>query len=272
MGCDQISNHQLLEQPVKISMKTILKLIILPVLHIVREIITVLLRHAIPSPSVPTPPPTPYPVAYDFYSEVEMRNCYDHFKQYFSDAIFLDTYRLREYAINEAISNHHPDYHYLEFGVRNGISLNQFSEILKAIQIYGFDSFEGFKEDWKGVSGVPKGSFSLHGQIPKLNNNCVPVVGWIQETLPTFISDNRDLKINFMHIDTDTYPTAKFILQQTKPYLLNDSIIVFDELYNHVGWRVGEYKALTELFDEEEYEFLVFSRHDAQAVIQYKKL
>jgi hypothetical protein len=75
-----------------------------------------------------------------------------------------------------------------------------------------------------------------------------------------------------MHIDTDTYPTAKFILQQTKPYLLNNSIIVFDELYNFSGWSVGEYKALTEVFDEEEYEFLVFSVDDSQAVIQYKQL
>jgi len=252
-------------------MKKILKILILPILHLVREIITVLSRHAIPS-SPPLPPPTRRPVAYDFYTEVEIRSSYDHFKQYFSDAIFLDTYRLRVYAINEAISNHQPDHHYLEFGVRHGISLNQLSEQLKDIKIYGFDSFEGFKEDWKGVSGVPKGSHSLNGEIPKLNDNCVPVVGWIQETLPAFISQNRDLKINFMHIDTDTYPTSKLILQLTKPYLLDDSIIVFDELYNHVGWRGGEYKALTEIFDEEEYKFLVFSHDDGQAVIQYKKI
>ena len=251
-------------------MKTILKVLILPILHLVRQLITVLSRHAIPSP--PNPPPIRRRVAYDFYQEDQLQTSYDHFKQYFFDAIFLDTYRLRQYAIDEAILNHKADYSYLEFGVRHGISLNQFSESLKDITIYGFDSFEGFKEDWKGVSGVPKGSFSLHGEIPTLNNNCVPVVGWIQETLPNFISENNQLQINFMHIDTDTYPTAKFILQQTKPYLLNNSIIVFDELYNFSGWSVGEYKALTEVFDEEEYEFLVFSVDDSQAVIQYKQL
>ena len=50
------------------------------------------------------------------------------------------------------------------------------------------------------------------------------------------------------------------------------SIIVFDELYNYPGWSVGEYKALTEVFDEKEYEFLVFSVDDSPVVIQYKQL
>ena len=137
------------------------------------------------------------------------------------------------------------------------------------ITIYGFDSFEGLKENWLGANR-PKGFFSLNKQVPKLNRNCVPVIGWIQETLPPFISDNNDLKINFVHIDTDTYPTAKFILERIKPYLVDNAIILFDELYNFSGWSVGEYKALTEVFKEEEYTFLAFSRENSQVAIQYK--
>jgi len=79
------------------------------------------------------------------------------------------------------------------------------------------------------------------------------------------------LKINFVHIDTDTYPTTKFLLQKIKPYLTNNAILIFDELYNFPGWSVGEYKALIEVFEEEEYAFLAFSINAPQVVIQYKK-
>ena len=82
--------------------------------------------------------------------------------------------------------------------------LNQFSEMLEDIKIYGFDSFEGLKEDMVGgFPDNPRGRFDRNKQPPRLNNNCVPVVGWIQDTLPMFISETPDLKINFVHIDTD---------------------------------------------------------------------
>lgn len=71
------------------------------------------------------------------------------------------------------------------------------------------------------------------------------MVGRIQDTLPSFLSEKKP-KINFMHIDKDTYETAKFILENTKKYLSKNLIIVFDELYNFPGWDIGEYKALTE--------------------------
>ena len=51
-------------------------------------------------------------------------------------------------------------------------------------------------------------------------------------------------------MDVDTYETTKFVLETIKPNLINGAIILFDELYNFEGWDVGEYKALTEVFDE----------------------
>ena len=97
------------------------------------------------------------------------------------------------------------------------------------------------------------------------------VKGLIQNTLTKFISENKDIKINFVHIDTDTYSTTKFILQQIKPHLINGAIIIFDEFWSYAGWRVGEYKALIEVFKEEEYKFLAFS-DSMGAIIQYKKV
>jgi len=66
-------------------------------------------------------------------------------------------------------------------------------------------------------------------------------------------------RINFVHIDLDTYESSKFVLENLKPYLSKGCIILFDELYNFSGWDVGEYKALSETFSENEYKFLSFS-------------
>ena len=206
-----------------------------------------------------------------YYKEDELRDSYNHFKKYFHDSIFLDEENIRKYAISEAVSNHNSNHFYLEFGVHSGGSTKLFSKILKDIKIYGFDSFEGLREDWVGNT-LPKGGLNLNKKPPRVNDNFVPIVGWIQDTLPKFISENKDLKISFVHIDTDTYPTGKFILQQIKPYLINGAIIIFDELYDFPGWSVGEYKALIEVFKEEEYKFLAFAAKTGQAVIQYKKI
>ena len=82
---------------------------------------------------------------------------------------------------------------------------------------------------------------------------------------------NKNAKINFVNMDMDTYPTTKFVLKNIKPYLVDGAIIIFDELYNFPGWKISEYKALTEEFNENEYKFLAFSTDGQQAVIQYNK-
>ena len=69
-------------------------------------------------------------------------------------------------------------------------------------------------------------------------------------------------------MDMDTYETTKFVLSSLKPYISKKCIILFDELYNFPGWEVGEYKALQEVFNENEYEFLAFSKIKTQVVIQ----
>ena len=271
-------------------MRQLIKSLALPVLHLIRSVLEVIKRHALPGPhdteGIYGPqgadfgtfsavnPDTDFG-AYRHYVEDELRDSYDYFKQYFHEAIFLhDRSKLRAYAVNTAILNHRSDYYYLEFGVWLGRSINQAAEILRTLEdgtrIYGFDSFEGLREDWKGHL-APRGSFSLDKKVPPLSDNCVPVVGWIEDTLPQFISERKDLEINFVHIDTDTYLSAKTILRCVKPHLVNNAVILFDELYNFSGWSTGEFKALKEEFSEEEFNFLAFARQGRQVVIQYKK-
>ena len=68
----------------------------------------------------------------------------------------------------------------------------------------------------------------------------------------------------------DTYSPTKFTIEKLKPYLVKDAIILFDQLYNYIGWENGEYKALKEVLNENEFEYKGFRVNSTQAVIQIK--
>ena len=109
----------------------------------------------------------------------------------------------------------------------------------------------------------------MNKKIPKLNSNVEPIVGFVQDTLEGFLKKNNP-KINFVHFDMDTYPPTKYTLERLKPFLSKDAILIFDELYNYPGWKGGEYKALQEVFSEDEYIFKAFNITAFQAVVQIK--
>ena len=194
------------------------------------------------------------------------KETFDHFKDIFKKTILFDSIdECRSYAIKNARENNqNNDGIYLEFGVYKGLSANFFSKYVN--KLYVFDSFEGLKEDWVGTS-APKGSLNLDKNIPNLNSNIVPIVGWIEDTLDEFLKKHNP-KISFVHIDVDTYRTTKYILERIKPHLKSGSVIIFDELYNYVGWEHGEYKALVEVFNKDEFSFKAFAIHSCRAVIQ----
>ena len=204
------------------------------------------------------------------YVENEILQCFNHFEKHLQNAIHLapeqlSRFSIRKYAIEKSLLNDkEKNKFYLEFGVYKGNSANFFSEYVN--KLYAFDSFEGLREDWVGV-GLPKDHFNLDKKIPKLNKNIEPIVGFIQDTLEDFLKKHNP-KINFAHMDMDTYESTKYALEKLKPYLIKDSIILFDELYNFSGWRNGEYKALQETFDESEYKFRAFATNGKQVVIQ----
>ena len=206
---------------------------------------------------------------YDIFEREEIAKCYKNFANDFLNALFIDSKKINTYAINKALENRSNDkYFYLEFGVFRGESINRFAEILHSrnSKIYGFDSFEGLREDWAGTD-VEKGHFNLDGKIPKLKNNAIPIKGWVQDTLPNFLEKNNPL-INFVHIDLDTYSSTKFVLEKVKPYLQKGAILLFNEFYNYPGWSVGEYKAFSEVFNKDEYTIIAFSKHGWEAVVK----
>tara|TARA_Y100000996_G_scaffold410120_1_gene391934 strand:+ start:279 stop:1025 length:747 start_codon:yes stop_codon:yes gene_type:complete len=244
--------------------KKLIKNRILYLLNILKRILTVFRNHSTPDPLIYAPGH----YAYNRFIEEELKDSYEYFKKYFYTSIFLPEERLRNYAITKALKNDPTEkYLYLEFGVYTGNSTNFFSKKIKNT-LYGFDSFEGFNEDWLGHAHG-EGDFSLNKQIPVLEKNVSLEIGWVQDTLPIFLNKNKDKKINFIHMDMDTYKTSKFILEMVKPYLTNGAIICFDELYNYEGWKVGEFKALSETFKENEFTYKCFSNNGAQVVIEY---
>jgi len=202
------------------------------------------------------------------YVKDQIEKSFNTFNRYFQDAVFLERKNFHKHAIIRSKENDiKNEKFYLEFGIYTGTTINFFSKFTKSI--YGFDSFEGLREDWAGTE-ITKGTFNLNKKIPKLNHNVVAITGWVQETLIPFLKKFKP-KINFVHMDMDTYPTSKFILTNIKPYLSKNSIIVFDELYNYPGWEAGEYKALKESFNENEYKFISFCKDFSSAAIQYIK-
>ena len=198
-------------------------------------------------------------------AEDTFKNFKEHFKK---SVLFYDTTKeIREYAIKTSLLNDKKkEFYYLEFGVYKGRGANLFSKYVN--KLYAFDSFEGLKEDWVG-SAMPKGKFNLNKQIPKLNSNVEPIVGWVEDTLDNFLKKHNP-KINFVHLDMDTYSPTKFTLEKIKPYLVKDAILVFDELFNFIGWENGEYKALNEVFKENEFVYRAFRVNAEQSVIQIK--
>ena len=199
------------------------------------------------------------------FTKEQIEKSFNTFKPYFLKSNFFDSKNYQKYIIEKAKENDvENNKFYLEFGVYVGTSINYFSKYVNTI--YGFDSFEGIKEDWFGLINHPKGTLNLNKKLPKLNKNVVPIVGWVQDTVSPFLEKYKP-KINFVNMDMDTYETTKFVLTKIKPYLLKNSIISFDELYNYPGWEVGEYKALKETFNENEYKFIAFGIK-TQAAIQ----
>ena len=127
----------------------------------------------------------------------------------------------------------------------DGMSLRQLCKKFLDKTIYGFDSFSGIREKWNGHSA---GDFAC--KVPKrLPLNAKLIVGWIENTLPQFLKDHPE-NIAFVHIDTDTYSCASFILEAIKDRLISGSVILFDEYWNYPGYEKYEFKAWREFLSK----------------------
>ena len=157
----------------------------------------------------------------------------------------------------------------LEFGVREGTSLNFIAAYNPTKTVYGFDSCEWLPENWNFYA--PVGIFSLQGKLPKVNDNVKLVKGWFDKTLPDFLKEHRE-QCAFVHIDSDLYSSAKLIFESLGKQISHGTVIEFDEYFGVPNWRNGEFKAFHEFIDTQklEYEYLGYTSVGWQCAVRIK--
>jgi hypothetical protein len=189
----------------------------------------------------------------------------EYIKNFLHEAIICDS-GWWEIALNNIVENKLC----LEFGVHDGKSINYFSNKKKNITWYGFDSFYGLQEDWRG-GWFSKNHFNLNGKMPIVNKNVVLIEGWFKKTLPTFLKKNKE-KICFMHIDCDTYESTKDIFNNIEcDRFVNNSIILFDEYMGYINWKNHEFKAWQEYVKDNKINYKYIAFGDRQAIIKIIK-
>lgn len=161
----------------------------------------------------------------------------------------------------------------LEFGVFQGGTINFIAEKFPNKILYGFDSFEGLPEDWnisykEKYNKHKKGYFSLQ-ELPEVKSNVKLVKGFFDQSLPEWLSKNELEQIALLHVDSDLYSSAKIIFDNLNDYIVNGTIIVFDEFYpwgrkRYETWAEHEYKAFCEWIEKYDRKFKVLYRNNHQ--------
>lgn len=130
----------------------------------------------------------------------------------------------------------------VEFGVWNGHSLNYIARCIPNNKVYGFDYFkDGLTFTTESNVFLVKGAFE----------------------------DNKDYdfkdEVSFIHIDPDTYESAREVLFNYNHLIKSGTIIQFDELLDFNSdendkWFLGEWKAIEEWSEVFGREYKAFGR------------
>jgi Macrocin-O-methyltransferase (TylF) len=135
---------------------------------------------------------------------------------------------------------------YMEFGVFEGTSMRLWSRLLKnpSSKLIGFDSFEGLPEDYSDAT--PKGMFAVGRKPPTVPDGRVSfVVGYFDQSLPTFQIPSHDQLIIFM--DADLYSSTIYVLRRFRESIVVGTIIIFGQFSDN---RNHELKAFEEFRKE----------------------
>jgi hypothetical protein len=122
----------------------------------------------------------------------------------------------------------------LELGVAYGDTLRLLQKLSKArFLYYGFDSFKGLPESWRGL---PKGAFSNFGPSSiSYDQNDIHtinfVVGWVEETLIDFPAPDRSA-LKFIMFDMDLFAPTRFAYKNLRGQINKGDYIYFDEAFD----------------------------------------
>ncbi|MBS0286610.1 MAG: class I SAM-dependent methyltransferase [Proteobacteria bacterium] len=164
--------------------------------------------------------------------------------------------------------------YYIELGVGTGRTINFLAALNPTKKVYGFDSFEGLPTDWdKGDKIFKAGMFGLKRKDAKipLVKNVIVYKGLFKEILPKF--KNQVLKNNaiaLLHIDSDTYQSAKDSLNLLADNIQPGTVIVFDEFYNYPRFEEHEWKAFQEFIQERKLnvQYIAYNKMHEQVAIK----
>ena len=67
--------------------------------------------------------------------------------------------------------------------------------------------------------------------------------GWYEETVPKFIEELLQSKIQILHMDSDTYKPTAYVLNSLSKNLGAGTIVIFDEYFGYPNFRSHEFKA-----------------------------
>jgi hypothetical protein len=154
-----------------------------------------------------------------------------------------------------------------EFGVFEGRTIRHIARQIPDRAVFGFDSFEGLPEDWRGP--FARGFFSTRGRLPRTPANVRLVKGWFDATLPRFAAAHSG-PAALLHVDCDLYSSAKCIFTHLGDRVVPGTVIVFDEYFDYPGWQQHEFRAFAELVADAgmRYEYLAYNRLHEQVAVR----
>jgi hypothetical protein len=208
--------------------------------------------------------------SFELFAENQMRASADYFAEEMLFSTMLSKREdLHDWVIDYVLKKKNIDGLFCEFGVYKAVSLNNFAKKISKynLSITGFDAFEGIEENWD--TDRLKGRYSLKGAPPQVESNADLKIGWVQDTLPIYLSQNIGQKCRFIHLDMDTYSPTRFVLELLLPNLQKGAVILFDELHGYPHWRAHEFKALQETLPRSRYKFIAFGLQQAAIEIVY---
>tara|TARA_R110002020_G_scaffold384390_1_gene595383 strand:+ start:295 stop:951 length:657 start_codon:yes stop_codon:yes gene_type:complete len=194
----------------------------------------------------------------DFLMEEEaLKDSFLYLKKFIKEAVFIsseDKVLIWKTACQESTFKGL----HLEFGVHKGASLNCLAQMKPKTTWYGFDSFLGLQENWRG-GFYPKHYFSTHGLLPQVESNVQLVKGWFNETLLKFFIKHKGV-VSIANIDCDTYEATKCVLAHLSSHLTKGSIILLDDYFGYPGWKEGVFKAWQECvkYNNIKYQYVAF--------------
>ncbi|MBP2368644.1 class I SAM-dependent methyltransferase [Pseudonocardia parietis] len=167
-----------------------------------------------------------------------------------------------EYALGQAPSGGMA----LEFGVYRGDTLRAIAAHRGDGRVHGFDTFTGLPETWR--PGFPAGAFDDVGELPEVPGAEL-VAGLFDDTVDRFLAAHPG-PVDFLHVDSDLYSSARTVLEAVGPRLRPGSIVLFDEFFNFPGWERHEARAWWEYAEKHgvRHDYVCYTHDNEQVAVR----